>query len=206
MKVTHLVANRPEGEKYKHAKQWGLKVVSVEWLMDSIERGMMLDETVYDPSLAPEERGKNAWTRRSMIPGVSLGKRGRPDGGNLADPEAALAGRRKLRRTASTKLQSQNSAIWTDIIGGGFDRKSMAADPAGEERQEANSPATIEPHPERDTVNLPSSTDATSKELAMAAESGLFARRSFYLHGFDAKRVRVAVVVICVCANYHWTE
>jgi DNA replication regulator DPB11 len=193
MKVTHLVANRPEGEKYKHAKQWGLKVVSVEWLMDSIERGMMLDETVYDPSLAPEERGKNAWTRKSA-PGVSLGKRGRQDGGNLVDPEAALAGRRKLRRTASTKLQSQNSAIWTDIIGGGFDRKSMAANAAGEDRQEKNSPAPIEPHPERDAVNRPSATDAPSKELAMATESGLFARRSFNLHGFDAKKVRVAVV------------
>ena len=106
--VTHLIVNKPEGAKYKHAKAWGLHLVSVEWLQDSLERGMILDEKLFNPEWPVEGRGKDAWNRRR----TSLGKRPREDNVALLDE-----GKRKLRRTASTKLSSQNEKIWGDIVG-----------------------------------------------------------------------------------------
>src|SRR5271155_4247278 len=55
--ITHLISLRTEGAKYKAAKSWGLRIVSVEWLRDSLERGMILDEKLYDPALPETERG-----------------------------------------------------------------------------------------------------------------------------------------------------
>ncbi|RFU25084.1 hypothetical protein B7463_g11245, partial [Scytalidium lignicola] len=112
-RITHLISFRTEGAKYKAAKTWGLHIVSIEWLNDSLERGMILDEKLYDPSFPEDQRGKDAWDR-SKPRRTSLGKRLRDDSfASLED------GKRKLRRTASTKLNSQNEGIWGDIVGAG---------------------------------------------------------------------------------------
>jgi NAD-dependent DNA ligase len=37
--VTHLIAAKPEGAKYTHAKQWGIKVVGLKWFEDSWKLG-----------------------------------------------------------------------------------------------------------------------------------------------------------------------
>ena len=59
--VTHLIAARTFGAKYDRARQWGIKIVSRKWFDDSIERGMVLEESLYDPILPLEEQGKGAW-------------------------------------------------------------------------------------------------------------------------------------------------
>ncbi|GME28725.1 brct domain-containing protein [Neofusicoccum parvum] len=95
--VTHLIVAVPTGKKYDFARQHKIKTVSLEWITDSIERRMTLDETLYDPILPREERGKGAFKKLSAET-TPLGKRLRNSAGEDAE------GRRKLRRTASTKL------------------------------------------------------------------------------------------------------
>src|SRR5271156_1983379 len=72
--ITHLISFRTEGAKYRAAKSWGLRIVSIEWLRDSLERSMILDEKLYDPALPEEERGRDAWDR-TKPKRTSLGKR-----------------------------------------------------------------------------------------------------------------------------------
>lgn len=110
--VTHLIVYKPEGKKYMAARNWGLHVVCLNWVYDCVERGMILDEKAYDPLLPVEDIGHGAWNRRaSANRRISLGKRQR---------EAAAKqeqGRRKLRKTASMKLNSQRDNMWGEILG-----------------------------------------------------------------------------------------
>lgn len=73
---------------------------------------MILDEKVYDPLLPADELGQGAWNKRAIASRrISLGKRQR---------EAAAKqeqGRRKLRKTASMKLNSQRDNMWGEILG-----------------------------------------------------------------------------------------
>lgn len=107
-----MIVCRPEGKKYLAARNWGLHVVGLKWVYDCVERGMILDEKAYDPLLPEEELGHGAWNRRaSANRRISLGKRQR---------EAAAKqeqGRRKLRKTASMKLNSQRDNMWGEILG-----------------------------------------------------------------------------------------
>ncbi|OQE31415.1 hypothetical protein PENSTE_c001G08899 [Penicillium steckii] len=113
--VTHLIARNAEGEKYKFATQWNIKVVTVKWFHDCIERGMILDEEKYHAMLPLEEQGVGAWNRSLPAVKYKTGKEGADqDGSNNPRP------RKKLRRTASTKLVGQNENIWGDIIGTGL--------------------------------------------------------------------------------------
>ncbi|KAL1955407.1 hypothetical protein VTO42DRAFT_8563 [Malbranchea cinnamomea] len=105
--VTHLVARAPEGQKYKFATLWNIKTVSLKWLEESIERGMVLEESLYDPLLPVEKQGVGAWNR--AVPRI-LEKRPKPVSAGGPRP-------RKLRRVASVKLGDQNEGIWTDIVG-----------------------------------------------------------------------------------------
>lgn len=114
--VTHLIANAPEGKKYQYAEQWHVRVVSLRWFKDSLDRGMVLEESLYHPTLPLEEQGKGAWNR-DVKDQPQPGKRPR-DG---KPPQEAP---RKLRRTASSKLGSQSDNLWEDIIGGGFDTRT----------------------------------------------------------------------------------
>ncbi|KIW64241.1 hypothetical protein PV04_09188 [Phialophora macrospora] len=112
--VTHLIAAKPEGKKYEYGMQWQKKVVSLKWYKDSLERGMQLDETLYHPTVPVAEQGVGAWNRRQR-PSPQLGKRTREE---ITGPEPS----RKLRRTASVRLGSQNQDMWSDIVGGaGFE-------------------------------------------------------------------------------------
>ncbi|EGE04342.1 BRCT domain-containing protein [Trichophyton equinum CBS 127.97] len=71
--VTHLIAFACEGNKYQFAIQWGIKVVSLKWLEDSIERSMALDETLYDPLLPIEKQGIGAWDQVTQVASLKLG-------------------------------------------------------------------------------------------------------------------------------------
>ena len=113
--VTHLIAMAPEGKKYEYAAQWNLKIVSLRWYKDCLERGMILNEDVYHPTVLADEQGKGAWNRTASAR-LQLGKRSRDDPPLQEAP-------RKLRRTASAKLGSQTEDMWGDIMSGGFDSR-----------------------------------------------------------------------------------
>ena len=169
--VTHLVASTPSGEKYEHAGSWGIKTVSLEWLEHSLERGMILDENLYHPLLPASERGKNAWVRRTVSQS-SLGKRS-------GETDAAQNHSRKLRRTASAKLSSQNNGLWTDIVGGGFGLEEPK-----ESTWDAQGSISEAPGVDRAMV-----ADASPVAAEVAPNHGLFWGKRFYLHGFNAKKV-----------------
>ncbi|EEH15750.2 hypothetical protein PABG_05837 [Paracoccidioides brasiliensis Pb03] len=105
--VTHLIARSGCGQKYKYATLWKITVVSLKWLEDSLERGMALDESLYDPLMPDEEQGIGAWNRSAPVGPV---KRPKLINANLQRP-------RKLRRVASIKLGGQNEDIWSNISG-----------------------------------------------------------------------------------------
>jgi hypothetical protein len=107
--VTHLVVAAPEGKKYEAARRWDIKTVAIEWLQHSLQRKMVLEERLYDPILAPQDRGNNAY-KKAAVENVSLGKRPREE---EKAPEPAA--RRKLRRTMSKKMESQQGEIWAEI-------------------------------------------------------------------------------------------
>lgn len=194
--VTHLIASTPSGDKYEHAGLWGIKTVSLEWLEHSLERGMILDENLYHPLLPASDRGRNAWIKRA-ISVSSLGKRARE--GDVAQNQS-----RKLRRTASAKLSSQNDGIWTDIVGGGFGPEDSreSAWGAQEYTSEADLKAPAAPrtrcgsagalqHVRRTTARIDGVDDAGFAPVVgeIAPNRGLFWGKRFYLHGFNTKKV-----------------
>lgn len=111
--VTHLVAARPQGPKYDRAKAWGLKTVSLKWFQESIERGMVLEESLYEPRIPLDEQGNGAFTRDYQRQ-ISPRKRQRADGDTSTTEDA---GKRKMRRTASTRLSSHSQSLWADMSG-----------------------------------------------------------------------------------------
>ncbi|CAF9904535.1 MAG: hypothetical protein ALECFALPRED_008598 [Alectoria fallacina] len=194
--VTHLIAKEPSGAKYSYAGQWGIKIVSVEWLEQSLERGMILDETLYNLLLPPLERGRNAWTRKSFST-TFLGKRARDD--EVIPPNA-----RKLRRTASARLSSHNDGLWSEINGGEVKAERIKADAWDE--------------PQKDVVDHRKSLDAAQADTAISAQAvagyhtlkrsqsvanlssvlceaplakGLFYAKTFLLRGFDEKKIAI---------------
>ncbi|QDS77286.1 hypothetical protein FKW77_004275 [Venturia effusa] len=112
--VTHLIAAAPVGKKYEHARRWGIKVVSIEWLDESLERGMVLDESLYDPTIEREERGRNAWNRKALH-AITQGKRLREENSK----ELVSQNKRKIRRTMSARLGSQQGSIWAEMASAG---------------------------------------------------------------------------------------
>lgn len=195
--VTHLIAKSPAGKKYEYAGAWGVKVVSTEWLRDSLERGMTLDETLYDPRMPIEERGKEAWIRRTASTS-SLGKRARDD-------VPALNAARKLRRTASAKLGSQNESIWTDIVGGGFGQEGR--DKSESEDQRGTGEDAVDRSSRTLVLGEVTAPDAPSSDVGAAngystrdmltvgakdqsgVKGGIFYGKSFFIHGFDERKV-----------------
>ena len=188
-KVTHLIANRLEGQKYAAAKSWGIHVVSTEWLADSMQRGMILDEKCYDPALPPDERGKGAWTRREVKDGL-LGKR-------LRDAAAAAQeeGRRKLRKTASMKFTSQKENIWGDILG-----KPQPTEPSASSGDLSQQPGASKTTQDATIGGPPSRSFTTqgskSTPFNASGEAPIFSSCCFYVHGFPAKQAEILVNTI----------
>jgi DNA replication regulator DPB11 len=110
--VTHLLVARPESAKYKAAKDWRIHTVSIKWLEDSVQRGMALDPRYYDPTMSYEEQGKGAY-RKEAGSRTSLGKRLRNEESQTS--AATGAGKRKLRRHASRRLEDHSQDMWQDI-------------------------------------------------------------------------------------------
>ncbi|KAK7530907.1 BRCT domain-containing protein [Phyllosticta citribraziliensis] len=167
--VTHLVALAPKGSKYEHALRWNIKIVALEWIADSEERGMVLDEALYSVRIPKEERGRGAW-KRTLPETVPVGKRLRPDNGDDGE------GRRKLRRTASSKLSTQSSAIWDELRGGSFIAKQDLGDDSWHE------------HPQSDGIEsqvIPALEETTISKPAPPKPLGCFDGATTCIHGFD---------------------
>lgn len=198
--VTHLIAAAPGGKKYEYARNWDIKIVSLEWFQDSIERGMVLEEKCYDPIRPKEEQGKEAWNR-AAISNVALGKRGRVL--DRATPATDANPKRKLRRTASAMLGSQNESIWADITAGGLAMKNDETDDWNNQVDESfmdNRALTLN----KGGISKESSTIAeqTTTEdhpaanpthrtpgLPLRRQEGIFEGRVAFVHGFDDTKV-----------------
>ena len=172
--VTHLVAASATGEKYQFAKHWGVKIVAIEWLEQSLDRGMVLEETLYDPQLEVNKRGIGAVAPRPAT--LRLPTKRRSD--NV--PEQQLP--RKLRRTASAKLNNETAIIWTDIVRAG-------SGPEGAKQTEWE-----DSFAENKSINPESSTLLVGLPLAdpvqkLHLKDGIFSGKSFYLYGFDDDKV-----------------
>lgn len=196
--ITHLIAKKPGSEKYEYAKHREIKIVSIEWHDQSLERGMILDEALYHPLLPASERGKGAWARRAAST-TSLGKRTwEGDGG----PQLA----RKLRRTASARFETHNENLWTDIVSAEVTLKKPETDdwdngaPAAKKEQAAK----VEHGPK----HIPSDTSRTDSDkqilkrsqsmgsleslLGKPAQQGaLFHDATFLLHRFDERKATI---------------
>ncbi|GAB7339286.1 hypothetical protein MBLNU457_5940t1 [Dothideomycetes sp. NU457] len=108
--VSHLVAAKPQGAKYDRAKQWGMKIVSLKWLEESLQRGMTLEERLYDPLMPVEKQGHGAFIRAPLA--RTSPKRAREDS---ADGSREGMAKRRMRRTASSRLNSDSKGIWAGI-------------------------------------------------------------------------------------------
>ena len=200
--VTHLIAKVPSGPKYTYAGEWGIKTVSVEWLEQSIERGMILEENLFHLLLPASERGRNAWIRKtdSISP---LRKRMRDDVGPVQS--------RKLRRTASAKLNSQTDGLWTDIVAAGSEIQGVKSNEWDDE-QNTSEPhaAMVKPSTESSFKAGPSiikvgtqhweKSDLEKKTVLDLSkpwqDKGMFQGKIFFVHGFKEKQVRKLMVTI----------
>ncbi|KAI8668140.1 hypothetical protein NCS55_00838400 [Fusarium keratoplasticum] len=186
-KCSHLIVNKPEGRKYEAARQWGIHPVTLAWLDQSIARGMILEETKFDPILPPEQQGKGAWVTRELKRTAS--KRSR------SAVIAADEGPRKLRKTASMKLSSQRNNLWGDILGRSTSREYSFAH---ENNSEAEKP--------QDQPRQPQPAEVQPLAPIVPENQGIFAKCYFYIHGFTEQRTSVLQQTIAtlggsICAS-----
>lgn len=195
--VTHLIAAAPSGKKYDYALNWHMKVVSLEWFEQSLERGMILDETLFHPTLPIEERGIGAWDRQSTTP-VSRKRSLDPDPSQALNPF-----RRKLRRSASTKFGNQSDALWAGITAVSMEREQDDGDDWTEhstiEQGDSNAHTTASvaggvPTVEDSTLysNPIDAPASPSDVLAQGRSSnGLFEGRTVCPFGFDSEKTDI---------------
>lgn len=190
--VTHLIAQTAGGQKYKFASLWNIKIVSLKWLEDSIERGMILEETLYDPILPVEKQGIGAWNRPNS---AILAKRAKPVTAGSQRP-------RKLRRVASVKLGDQTEGIWTDIVGNDATSNEQSTNgnmgpPAAPSQSNVNQRPVIQ-----EAKSFASETTVFDQRKSVTQETvqghtqnqaepkGIWYESRFYIHGFTSKQVR----------------
>ncbi|KAJ4392302.1 protein kinase activating protein dpb11 [Gnomoniopsis smithogilvyi] len=174
--ATHLIIREPTGKKYLASMRWQQHIVVPEWVEDSIKRGMILDENCYSPHLPREEIGKGAWVKRE-IRRKSLGKRLRE-----AAEAQVESGRRKLRKTASMKLNSQRDNMWGDILG-----QQASANQSGVSFQ-AEDPT--QPLPSDSMLQKHVSVKDSLGEMN-EGPAGIFSSCLFHISGFPRKHVEV---------------
>ncbi|KAI3550461.1 BRCA1 C Terminus domain-containing protein [Colletotrichum abscissum] len=162
-RVSHLIVRKPEGKKYKAARAWNIRTVSLPWLEQSIERGLILDEQCFDPVLPAEEQGQGAWNRVTPRK-ASAGKRSRSGAGEI--------GQRKLRKTASMKLGSQRDMLWGDILG-----NKPSAESAG-------------PGDTADRIEVQDS-GIHDRMVQSAPDAGIFSACSFFMSGFEPWKSKI---------------
>ena len=189
--ITHLIAKEPSGAKYNHASQWNIKIVAVEWLEQSLERGMILEESLYSLALPASQRGKNAWVRRTTST-TSLGKRSREE-------ELGPQNTRKLRRTASARLSSQNVGLWTDIVGieskpeeqrmGKWDDEVKGSEDYEHKNRIPNSGGKAQEALRSEKIYVEPGASIGLIKANLPQGEGIFQDKTFLLQGFDDREV-----------------
>lgn len=185
--ITHLVVAKPEGAKYKAAKEWGgIKPVSVKWFHDCLKRGMVLEASYYDPTVPTKEQGIGAF-REEPKPRTSLGKRPREEEGSAA--KANDGGKRKLRRTASRKLESHSQDVWQNIS---TVRDSILPQPENDQWNGANeeSQATLGREEAARESAQPGVPVDEGVPKGSAKPEGLFAGWHVFIDGFEKNRAK----------------
>ncbi|KAJ6081336.1 hypothetical protein N7499_006210 [Penicillium canescens] len=186
--VTHLIARNSDGEKYKFATQWNIKVVSVKWFTDSIERGMILGGERYHPLVPPAEQGLGAWNRTSPMEREPSKKDNPATKENPMNPRP-----RKLRRIASTKLVDQNESIWGDIVGTGFENiqanKPITA-PQGR-GPEAPKPVIQAYQSFASETTFSENMETSQKPTKTSKDNGFLHETYFFTKGFSSKQTGV---------------
>jgi DNA replication regulator DPB11 len=176
-----------------------MKIVSLEWFEQSLERGMVLDESLYNPTMPVEQRGQGAWDRREF-PSPKLGKRLRD-----AEPNQALNPfRRKLRRSASTKIGSQSEALWAGITAASLERQHDDRDDWTEgishdqDTLQKRAPILHAQNPETSVADVSTDADPAydphqppvpSMPPDSNVNSGIFEGRIVFPCGFDDEKV-----------------
>ncbi|KAI5367731.1 Putative BRCT domain-containing protein [Septoria linicola] len=179
--VTHLIAAKPEGAKYTHAKQWGIAVVGLKWYEDSLLRGMALEESYYACELSREQQGVGAL--RTMSKRTSLGKRGREDSQTAAGAGAGEElGRRKLRKSASMRLGGQSQDLWQSMSQHEVHVDNTVVDAWGETNDESQ---TL-----RDSIGPGAGAQHSHATEAIDRHDpkerhGVFAGHFVFVYGFD---------------------
>jgi DNA replication regulator DPB11 len=121
--VTLLIAKSPKGRKYEHAQLWHVRVVSILWVSDCVKRGMVLEESLYDPARSLEEQIKAVLGQEAKA-NVQLGKRLR-DGDPHQEP-------RKCRKQSSQlELGSAELSMSLTLSVGDEQRGGKACSPCG---------------------------------------------------------------------------
>lgn len=170
--VTHLIATAPTGRKYEFARTHRIAVVTPEWLADSLERGMALDEHFYDPLLPPGQIGVGAKPPKAVVPTAEA---------------AGPRGKRKIRKSTQDRLGEQSQSLWNDIIG-----HAAAVKPAKRDEWEDEAPpadigrlgsAGLDTNPP-----APGSRPGGSKP--QPKKGGMFAGACFCPWGFDPTQVQ----------------
>lgn len=169
--------------------QWHIKVVSVKWFHDCVERGMILDEEKYHPMLPLQEQGVGAWNRSLPAAKEKAAKENAGDGGT-ANPRP----RKKLRRTASQKLVGQNENIWGDIIGMGF----TSAEPTERKHdqweendfEKPRAPVIQAAKSFASETTFPETTQNRQKTESISKAGGFLDGSYILVLGFSSKQVR----------------
>lgn len=189
-KVTHLIVCNPEGKKYQAAKNWNITTVSIEWLDDSVQRGMILDEVCYDPILSKEDRGKGAIVKKEIKRLSVAGKRTRED----SDP-VQQAGPRKLRKSASMRLSSQGNNLLNEIFSNN-QPPAATTRPALEQRSASVSVLPTTSRADANLVPVPKALPMAGVSPSLLqptadptqAADGVFAYCRCMIHGFSEKK------------------
>lgn len=183
--ITHLLVAKPEGAKYRAAQDWKIQTVSIKWLEDSVKRGMALDPKYYDPTMPLHEQGVGAYRKESGAR-TSLGKRLRDE---ESQTSATTAGKRKLRRHASRRLEDHSQDMWQDISAADVTTAAPSETDQWTVRDEDSQLTTGKPVAK---PQVRKSFDAR-QEIAVAAEpkpEGLFSGWCIAMHGFEKEKTK----------------
>ncbi|OQN97416.1 hypothetical protein B0A48_16575 [Cryoendolithus antarcticus] len=184
--VTHLIVAKPEGAKYAAAKAWGVATVSVKWLSDSLTRGMALDPGLYDPTIPEAEQGIGAFITE-VRPRVSALKRAR----DRESQEDGDTGPRKLRHSASSRLQSHSQNVWQGISV--EDSELQALDQSGFSLGDEDSQHTMGHEAPTPAESRPASFTAPYPTQVVQRPQGFFAGLHILLHGFGSAQYQRVV-------------
>jgi hypothetical protein len=175
---THLICASSSGNKYEAALKWGIHCVGVEWLYQSIERGMALESQYFAINIAPERRGEGAWNRDAALRLTAPSGLSSFDKVVSTDFENGVR-KRRLRRAGSKIAQE---GIWEGILNGVTDTRTLDIDETSMEMQLEDK--SLEPVPVLEPI-----IDTLGVADLDHVPLGLFSGLIFYTWGFKDQKV-----------------